>query len=106
MRKIGSVPICLMLALVPACSYAQETFKCRESSGSIVYSNVKCDKQGLKDAGPVRDRLTTLPATSPTGQPAAAKDARPPARKDDDAENKRPAPKIQAVNPLIEKLAK
>lgn len=111
MTRTGLVPIFLFLAglplqaFAPASVLAQETFKCRDKAGGVVYSNERCEKQGLRDGGPVRERLTTMPATSPTGNPPAAKGARP-ARKDEAEDATRTPPRIQPINPLIEKIAK
>jgi hypothetical protein len=52
--------LALLLALLPLCAAAQ-TYKCKDKSGGITYSSETCEKQGLKDAGPVRERLTTMP---------------------------------------------
>ncbi len=48
-----------LLALLPFCAAAQ-TYKCKDQAGAITYSNEACEKQGLKDAGKVRERLTTM----------------------------------------------
>ncbi len=52
-----------ILALCSAGAAAQTTmYKCTDAQGRITYSNEACDKQGLKDAGPVPDRVTTMPS--------------------------------------------
>lgn len=48
------------------------TYKCADEQRRITYSNVPCEKQGLRDAGPVADRTTSMPFTAP------AKSAAPP----------------------------
>ncbi|MGE5639523.1 MAG: DUF4124 domain-containing protein [Clostridia bacterium] len=48
-----------LLAVLPLCASAQ-TYKCKDGAGAVTYSNEACEKQGLKDAGKVRERLTTM----------------------------------------------
>jgi hypothetical protein len=65
-----------LLAALPASALAQ-TYKCIDEQKRITYSNTACDKQGLKDAGPVTDRVMTVPATempksAPRKEPAKA----------------------------------
>jgi hypothetical protein len=67
-----------------------QTFKCADSRERITYSNERCEKQGLKDAGAVRDRLTVLPGG----------DTKPPAK------SEAPQPAAKPINPITEKLAK
>lgn len=88
-----------ILALCSAGAAAQTTmYKCTDAQGRITYSNEACDKQGLKEAGKVADRVTTMPFTEP---PKPAARTEPPSRTDKDK-----APAIKPVNPLIEKLVK
>jgi len=66
--------IVLLLSLCPAAAMAQTTmYKCTDEQRRITYSNETCEKQGLKDAGPVPDRVTSVPFTEPP-KPAARKD--------------------------------
>ena len=58
----------LALTALPAVALAQ-TYKCIDEQKRVTYSNTPCEKQGLKDAGPVADRLMTVPAVT---QPKAA----------------------------------
>src|SRR5438105_4846277 len=95
-----AVVACVLLASAPAHA---ETYKCTDKRGAITYSNEKCEKQGLQDAGPVRERLTTMPETSPTGRPATAKPA---PKAEDDDERRPPRGNLTPINPLMEKLAK
>jgi hypothetical protein len=65
-----------LLAALPAAALAQ-TYKCVDAQKRITYSNTACDKQGLKDAGPIADRVMTVPATeipksTPRREPAKA----------------------------------
>ena len=92
---------------------AQTMFKCKDGSGRITYSNVPCEKQNLKDAGPVADRTTTLPLGAAQKPAAAAAPAERKADKpgksaaSDDAEvGVRPAAQIKPVVPLLEKFLK
>jgi hypothetical protein len=96
----------LLLWLWSATGAAQTMYKCTDAQRRITYSNEPCDKQGLKDAGPVADRVTSMPFTAP--QPAARKDsAKAPApRSQDDAEAGRGAAQVKPAGPLIENLLK
>ena len=76
---------------------AQAPVKCADAQGRITYSNVPCEKQGLKQAGTVADR-TTVVRTAPKAAPKADKGK--------EAEEARPGPGIKPVNPLTEKLAR
>ena len=71
------------LTALPAVALAQ-TYKCVDAQKRITYSNTACEKQGLKDAGPIADRIMTVPATEmpkpsvrkePGKAPRAAEDA-------------------------------
>ena len=68
-----------ILALLAANAAAQTTYKCTDAQRRITYSNEACDKQGLKGAGPVADRTTTVPLgplPKPASKGPAAKDAK------------------------------
>jgi hypothetical protein len=65
---------CSLLTLCAAPAQAADSYKCKDARGGIVNSNETCEKQGLMDAGPVRERLTTMPSVSPTGRPPAKED--------------------------------
>ena len=94
-----------MLAAAPGLAGAQTMYKCMKGN-AVTYTNSSCETLGLKSAGPVRDRMTTLPMG---GQ---AKGAAAPAGKAQSSiakENQIDMPAtstIKPVNPLIEKLAK
>lgn len=97
-----------LLVISPDEASAQAMYKCLKGT-AVTYSNTSCDQLGLKSAGQVRDRVTTLPmggstqAKGPSG-PAAGKPQSQIAK-----ENQIDMPAtstIKPVNPLIEKLAK
>lgn len=67
---------CLLLACPALPAAAADAYKCKDARGGIVYSNETCEKQGLVDGGPVRERLTTMPAVSPTGKPPPKEEKR------------------------------
>ena len=69
--RIPPAIACLLLACPALDAVAADSYKCKDARGGIVYSNETCEKQGLRDAGPVRERLTTMPSVSPTGKPPA-----------------------------------
>ena len=95
-----------------AAGAAQTMYKCLDEGRRVTYSNVPCDKQGLKDGGAVADRTTTMPL-GPLPKPAAkppvskdAKDAKDAKNSKDDVETIQRGAQIKPVVPLLEKLAK
>ena len=94
-------------ALWAAAGAAQTMYKCTDARQRITYSSDPCEKLGLKDAGPVADRTTTMPFTAPP-QPVARKDAAkaPAPRARDEADVGRGGTQITPIVPLLEKLAK
>ena len=109
-RENACVRLTLIVALLgPGAAGAQTMFKCLDGK-SVTYSNTPCEKLGLKKAGEVADRVTTLPSLAPAAAAAAAKA---PAAKSAPAGavpgNEVDLPKTSTtrpVNPLIEKLSK
>jgi mRNA-degrading endonuclease toxin of MazEF toxin-antitoxin module len=59
----------LLLLLWTAAAQAQSTmYKCVDERRQLTYSNVPCEKQGLKTDGTVTaDRVTTMPNTPTQG---------------------------------------
>jgi len=102
-----------LLAVLPGTVHAQAMHKCLKGT-AVTYSNTPCDQLGLKSAGLVRDRMTTLPmSSSPQGaQATQAKGPSGGAGKPKSAMEKAnqidmpPTSTVKPVNPLIEKLAK
>ena len=97
----------MFLSLAPAVAAAQTMYKCVDDQRRVTYSNITCEKQGLKDAGPVSDRVTNMPFTEPPKptKPGALPTVKLPLPADD-AEAGRDRPLVRPVNPLIEKLMK
>jgi hypothetical protein len=96
----------LVLTIWSATSAAQTMYKCTDAQQRITYSNETCEKQGLKDAGIVPDRVTTVPFTEPP-KPASRKDAaKAPAPREGDEEAGRGGAQVKPVVPLLEKLSK
>ena len=95
-----------LLAWAAVCA-AQTMYKCTDARQRVTYSNESCEKLGLKDAGPVAERTTTMPLAPPP-QPAARKDAAkaPAPRAKDDADAERGGAQVKPVVPLLEKLLK
>lgn len=58
---------------------AAETYKCLDKSGRVTYSNVACDKLGLRLANLVTERVSVIAMTgyaaAPQGSAAAARQA-------------------------------
>lgn len=102
MRPSHGLPLLAALLALPV--HAQTMFKCRDGRGQVTYSNESCEKQGLRDAGPVADRTTVMPFTAPARP--AAKDAPKDTARKDDPENLRPGPAatIKPVVPFTERL--
>jgi hypothetical protein len=99
----------LLLVPVATPSSAQSAVKCVDAQGKVTYSNVACDKQGLKDAGPIADRTTTVfapPGEAAKADRAAKKNEGKQADAKRDAAEDRPGPGIRPANPIAEKLAK
>ena len=68
------VILVLLFPLWSAAAGAQTVmYKCTDAQKRITYSNEACEKQGLKDAGPVADRVTSMPFTE-APKSAARKD--------------------------------
>jgi hypothetical protein len=108
----------LLLPLWSAAALAQTPtmYKCTDSQKRITYSNEACEKQGLKEAGQVADRVTTMPL-GPVPKPAPAGAAKAPGAKDgkdakgakgskDDTETIQRGAQMKPVVPLLEKLSK
>jgi hypothetical protein len=72
------------LALVwVAAADAQATFKCTDKGGRVTYTNTRCEEQGLKDAGAVKDRMMVMPSQSaPKAREAPPAKPAPPAAED------------------------
>ncbi len=96
-----------LLLAPPGASIAQPMFKCLKGT-AVTYSNTSCEQLGLKSAGQVRDRVTTLPmggSTQAKGPSGPAGKPQSPIAKENQIDM--PATStIKPVNPLIEKLAK
>ena len=82
-------------------------YKCTDAQRRITYSSESCEKLGLNDAGPVANRVTSMPFTAPP-KPVARKDAAkaPVSGEKDDADAGRGGTQVKPVVPLLEKLTK
>jgi hypothetical protein len=89
----------MVLSLGCAAASAQTTYKCMDERRQVTYSNIPCEKQGLKDGGPVADRTTSMPFTAP---PKPAAGTLPTVKVPVPADDAR----IKPASPLIEKLVK
>ncbi|MSQ54347.1 MAG: DUF4124 domain-containing protein [Betaproteobacteria bacterium] len=61
----------LALSLAPATAGASETYKCLDKGGRVTYSNVTCEKLGLRLASIVIERVSVI-ATTGLGTPTPA----------------------------------
>jgi hypothetical protein len=97
----------LLAAWVGTCP-AETIFKCKDAHGDVTYSNIGCDKQGLKDGGVVAERTSTLPAI-PTGaakMPPPARDAKAGSAGGENEPESKGSAQVKPVNPLVERLLK
>jgi hypothetical protein len=100
--------IFLALACWAGAGEAQTMYKCMDGQNRVTYSNIPCEKQGLREGGPVADRVTSMPFTAPPA-PKAAAGTLPTVKLPvpaDESEAGRGATQAKPVVPLIEKLAK
>ena len=106
-RSIAAACLGALLVTGATASAAQSMFKCKDERGRVTYSNVACEKQGLKDAGAIADRTTTLPMAPAQNAPSPASKPAPAAAKDDPEAGAIKAPaEHKPVSPLIERLLK
>ncbi len=95
-----------MLASLPGRPEAQPMYKCLQGN-AVTYSNTACEQLGLKSAGVVQDRITTMPMTTPATAKPASGPGKPQAASGKENEIDMPrTSSVKPVNPLIEKLAK
>src|SRR4029079_8887407 len=72
----------------------------------ITYSSDPCDKLGLRDAGPVADRTTSMPFTPPPKPAVRSDSAKEAPRQKGDADVGRGGTQVTPIAPLLEKLSK
>jgi hypothetical protein len=58
--------------LAPGHEAAAQMFKCTDAAGKITYTSTTCKELGLKDAGPVQDRIQITPAPVQSSAPQPA----------------------------------
>ena len=102
LNRTSALAVLLSAMAFPAGAGAQSLYKCADAAGRITYASEACDKQGLKEVGPVRDRTTVVPG-SPAAK-AGGQEARPAEKKGGDPDAPGRAATVKPVNPLIEKL--
>ena len=74
----------LILVLWAAAAPAQTMYKCVDEKRQLTYSNIPCEKQGLKTDGTVTaDRVTTIPKEQ---APLPTQKLKPPVEMPKDAE--------------------
>ena len=64
--------LALTLLLTSAAASAQQTYKCQDASGRIVYVDRECAVYALREIGPVKDRIMTAPSQAPSEADASA----------------------------------
>ena len=67
MRVVGFLLLWSWVAagLAQATQPTPTMYKCLDDRRQVTYSNIACEKQGLRDGGPVADRTTSIPFTEP-----------------------------------------
>jgi hypothetical protein len=71
----------LLLSALWCVPAAAQMHKCVDERKQVTYSNVPCDKQGLKSLGTVtQDRVTSMPFTEPQRSAAPASKDKEPAK--------------------------
>jgi hypothetical protein len=99
----GFLFLSLWAAAAAGQTAAPTVYKCVDERRQVTYTNTVCEKQGLRDAGPIADRTTSMPFTAPP-KPASPRDsAKPPAATD---ESGRSGAQVKPASPLIDKLLK
>lgn len=105
-RENACVRLTLIVALLgPGAAGAQTMYKCLDGR-SVTYSNTPCEKLGLKKAGEVADRVTTLPSLAPAAAKAPAAKSAPAGTVPGNEVDLPKTSTTRPVNPLIEKLSK
>ncbi|MEI6720091.1 MAG: DUF4124 domain-containing protein [Betaproteobacteria bacterium] len=105
-RENACVRLTLIVALLgPGAAGAQTMFKCLDGK-SVTYSNTPCEKLGLKKAGEVADRVTTLPSLAPAAAKAPAAKSAPAGAVPGNEVDLPKTSTTRPVNPPIEKLSK
>jgi hypothetical protein len=77
------VTFLLLLSGLWCAPAAAQLHKCLDDRKQVTYSNIPCDKQGLKSGGTVtQDRVTSMPFTETpkAGAPASARKDKEPAK--------------------------
>jgi hypothetical protein len=74
---------------------SQTMYKCADAQGRITYSSDACEKLGLKDTGPMVDRVTSMPFAPPPKPGASAP-----------KDTERGGTQVKPVVPLLDKILK
>ena len=105
-RQNAGFRLTLIVALLgPGAAGAQTMYKCLDGR-SVTYSNTPCEKLGLKKAGEVADRVTTLPSPAAAAAKAPAAKSAPAGAVPGNEVDPPKTSTTRPVNPLIEKLSK
>lgn len=103
---------CWLLALVACAAFSgmargADLSKCLDRAGLVTYSSESCESQGLKPAGPIRDRTTVVPGAVPAARKTEpAKDGKAKDPMSASSELGGSPVQIKPINPLIERLLK
>ena len=68
--------LAVTLLLTATASSAQQTYKCQDASGRTVYVDRECAVYGLKEIGPVKDRMMIAPSQAPVDADARTQSRR------------------------------
>jgi hypothetical protein len=88
--------------LAAAAPYAAAVNKCVDQGGRVTYTSLSCEKEGLKPAGVVRDRMTIMPVVA-TPAAVSKQDTKARPRGEDEIPH---LPTVKPVSPLVNQLLK
>jgi hypothetical protein len=91
-----------LVLLAAAAPYAAAVNKCVDPGGHVTYTSLSCEKEGLKPAGVVKERMTVMPVVATPAAPSK-RDKQARQRSDDEIP---PLPTVKPVNPMVNQLLK
>lgn len=108
MPKLAHLPIAIILFL-PFVDAQATTYKCLEGR-KVTYANMPCEELGLTSVGPVKNKVSVMPATpvaksSPTDSGKQDQPVEQDTAKNDSDDGRIPKDTgIKPVNPLVKKM--
>jgi hypothetical protein len=96
------VRLAALVLLTAAAPYAAAVNKCVDPAGRVTYTSLTCEKEGLKPAGAVRDRMTIMPVVA-TPAALSKQGSQPRERGEDEIPL---LPTVKPISPAIDLLLK